>query len=203
MTAEALTARQSQVLQLIHDHIQETGFPPTRAEIANILGFRSINAAEDHLKALERKGALEILPGTSRGLRIKRETGLPVVGQSATGHPLLSEENIESHFQVDIKLFKPRPHYLLRLCGMNMRDAGIITDDLLLVHRTKQAENNQIVVARLDDELTVHRMRRKWKNKIWLIPENTDFKPIIIDARQQNFVVEGIGVGVIRRQLLS
>lgn len=201
--AEGLTARQSQILQLIHDHIQDTGFPPTRAEIAGILGFRSINAAEDHLKALERKGAIEILPGTSRGLRLLRDTGMPVIGQVAAGHPILAEENIEGHYQIDAKLFKPRPHYLLRVRGMSMRDAGILDGDLLLVHRTKQAENDQIVVARLGDDVTVKRLRRKWKNQVWLMPENPEFEPIVVDLRQQELVIEGIGVGVIRRNLSS
>ena len=200
---EELTQRQAQVLQLIQDHIQDTGFPPTRAEIAAILGFRSINAAEDHLKALERKGAIEILPGTSRGLRLTQETGLPVVGRVAAGSPILAEQHIEAHYQVDPKLFKPKPHYLLRVRGMSMRDAGILDDDLLVVHRTKNVQNEQIVVARVDNEVTVKRFRKKWKNQVWLMPENPDFDTIVVDLRKQELVIEGLGVGVIRRGMAA
>ncbi len=196
---QELTARQAEILQLIRDHIDETGFPPTRAEIADILGFRSVNAAEDHLKALERKGAIEIIPGTSRGLRLTGESGLPVVGHVAAGNPILAEENIDAHFEVDSRLFKPRAHYLLRVRGMSMCDAGILDDDLLAVHRTKQAQNGQVVVARVNDEVTVKRFKRKWKHQIWLLPENPDFEPIVVDLREQDLVIEGIGVGVIRR----
>lgn len=200
---EELTQRQAQILQLIQDHIQDTGFPPTRAEIAAILGFRSINAAEDHLKALERKGAIEILPGTSRGLRLTQETGLPVVGRVAAGSPILAEQHIEARYQVDPKLFKPKPHYLLRVRGMSMRDAGILDDDLLVVHRTKNVQNEQIVVARVDNEVTVKRFRKKWKNQVWLMPENPDFDTIVVDLRQQELVIEGLGVGVIRRGMAA
>jgi len=200
---EELTQRQAQILQLIQDHIQDTGFPPTRAEIAAILGFRSINAAEDHLKALERKGAIEILPGTSRGLRLTQETGLPVVGRVAAGSPILAEQHIEAHYQVDPKLFKPKPHYLLRVRGMSMRDAGILDDDLLVVHRTKNVQNEQIVVARVDNEVTVKRFRKKWKNQVWLMPENPDFDTIVVDLRKQELVIEGLGVGVIRRGMAA
>lgn len=198
---ESLTARQAEILQVIRDHIVDTGFPPTRAEIANILGFRSVNAAEDHLKALERKGAIEILPGTSRGIRLTQETGLPVVGRVAAGNPILAEEHIESHYEVDPKMFKPRPHYLLRVKGMSMRDAGILDGDLLAVHRTKNAQNNQIVIARLGDEVTVKRFRRKWKNQVWLMPENPDFEPIVVDTRDQDLAIEGVCVGVIRKAM--
>lgn len=198
---ETLTARQAEILQVIRDHIVDTGFPPTRAEIAGILGFRSVNAAEDHLKALERKGAIEILPGTSRGIRLTQETGLPVIGRVAAGNPILAEEHIESHYEVDPKLFKPRPHYLLRVKGMSMRDAGILDGDLLAVHRTKNVQNNQIVVARLGDEVTVKRFRRKWKNQVWLMPENPDFETIVVDLREQDLAIEGIGVGVIRKAM--
>jgi repressor LexA len=198
---EELTQRQAEILQVIRDHIEDTGFPPTRAEIADILGFRSVNAAEDHLKALERKGAIEILPGTSRGIRLTQETGLPVIGNVAAGKPILAEQHIEAHYQLDSKLFKPRPHYLLRVRGMSMRDAGILDEDLLVVHRTKNAQNNQIVVARLGDEVTVKRFRRKWKNQVWLMPENPDFDTIVVDLREQELVIEGIGVGVVRRGL--
>lgn len=196
---DGLTSRQAEILQLIQDHIVNTGFPPTRAEIAEILGFRSVNAAEDHLKALERKGAIEILPGTSRGIRLTQELGIPVVGRVAAGQPILAEQHIDSHYQLDPRLFKPRVHYLLKVRGMSMRDAGILDGDLLAVHRTKNAQNGQIVVARLGDDVTVKRFKRKWKNQVWLLPENSDFEPLIVDSRSQELVIEGIAVGVIRQ----
>lgn len=196
---DGLTSRQAEILQLIQDHIVNTGFPPTRAEIAEILGFRSVNAAEDHLKALERKGAIEILPGTSRGIRLTHELGIPVVGRVAAGQPILAEPHIDSHYQLDPRLFKPRVHYLLKVRGMSMRDAGILDGDLLAVHRTKNAQNGQIVVARLGDDVTVKRFKRKWKNQVWLLPENSDFEPLIVDSRSQELVIEGIAVGVIRQ----
>lgn len=195
---EGLTTRQSEILQLIRDHIDENGMPPTRAEIAATLGFRSVNAAEDHLKALERKGAIEIMPGTSRGIRVMQESGLPVIGRVAAGSPILAEEHIEAHYQVDPRLFKPRAHYLLKVKGMSMKNAGIVDGDLLAVHRTRNVDNNQIVVARLGDEVTVKRFRRKWKNQVWLMPENPDFETIVVDLREQDLVIEGIGVGVVR-----
>ncbi len=195
---EKLTARQAEILQLIRDFIEETGMPPTRAEIADILGFRSVNAAEDHLKALVKKGAIEILPGTSRGIRLTEESGLPVIGHVAAGTPLLAEEHIESRFQIDPRLFKPRADYFLRVRGMSMRDAGIYDDDLLAVHKTRQVRNGQIVVARVNDEVTVKRFRKKWTHKVWLIPENPEYDPIIIDLREQELTIEGLGVGVIR-----
>lgn len=196
---DGLTSRQAEILQLIQDHIVNTGFPPTRAEIAEILGFRSVNAAEDHLKALERKGAIEILPGTSRGIRLTQELGIPVVGRVAAGQPILAEAHVDSHYQLDPRLFKPRVHYLLKVRGMSMRDAGILDGDLLAVHRTKNAQNGQIVVARLGDDVTVKRFKRKWKNQVWLLPENSDFEPLIVDSRSQELVIEGIAVGVIRQ----
>ena len=195
---EGLTTRQSEILQLIRDHIDENGMPPTRAEIAATLGFRSVNAAEDHLKALERKGAIEIMPGTSRGIRVMQESGLPVIGRVAAGYPILAEQHIEAHYQVDPRLFKPRAHYLLKVKGMSMKNSGIVDGDLLAVHRTRNVDNNQIVVARLGDEVTVKRFRRKWKNQVWLMPENPDFETIVVDLREQDLVIEGIGVGVVR-----
>lgn len=195
---EGLTTRQSEILQLIRDHIDENGMPPTRAEIAATLGFRSVNAAEDHLKALERKGAIEIMPGTSRGIRVMQESGLPVIGRVAAGDPILAEQHIEAHYQVDPRLFKPRAHYLLKVKGMSMKNSGIVDGDLLAVHRTRNVDNNQIVVARLGDEVTVKRFRRKWKNQVWLMPENPDFETIVVDLREQDLVIEGIGVGVVR-----
>lgn len=196
-----LTARQQQILQLIQEFIEAEGMPPTRAEIANTLGFRSPNAAEDHLKALERKGAIQMIPGTSRGIRLlegsKSRSGLPIVGRVAAGNPILAEEHIERHCRLDAKLFQPRAHYLLRVRGMSMRDVGIMNDDLLAVHRTSEANNGQIVVARIDDEVTVKRYRRRG-NTVRLLPENKEFEPIVVDLRSQELVIEGLAVGVIR-----
>ena len=192
----ALTARQTQILQMIRAFAAEHGYPPTRSEIAHELGFRSVNAAVDHLKALARKGVIELLPGASRGIRIK-DAGLPVVGRVAAGSPLLSEEHIEAHYQLDPALFKPRADYLLRVHGMSMRNAGILDGDLLAVHRTTEARNKQIVVARIDDEVTVKRFQRRGRT-VTLLPENPKFSPIHVDLRRQSLVLEGLGVGVIR-----
>lgn len=199
-----LTARQREILEFIRGFMEIEGFPPTRAEIANALGFRSANAAEDHLKALERKGAIEMLSGTSRGIRLigdSVDSGLPVVGRVAAGNPILAEQHIERHYQLDPKLFQPRAHYLLRVKGMSMRNAGLLEGDLLAVHRASQAENGQIVVARLDDEVTVKRFRRRG-NVVRLLPENPEFEPIVVDLRRQPLAIEGIGVGVIRNENL-
>jgi len=199
-----LTARQQEILEFIRTFLEEEGFPPTRAEIANALVFRSANAAEDHLKALERKGAVEVLSGTSRGIRLIGESdegGLPVVGRVAAGSPVLAEQHIEQHYRLDPKLFRPRAHYLLRVKGMSMRDAGLLEGDLLAVHRVRQAENGQIVVARLDDEVTVKRFRRRG-NIVRLLPENPEFEPIVVYLRRQPLVIEGVGVGVIRNRNL-
>ncbi len=197
-----LTSRQNQVLLFIQEFMQEEGFPPTRAEIAEGLGFRSVNAAEDHLKALARKEAIEILPGTSRGIRLLgdvAEAGLPVVGRVAAGRPILAEQHIQRYYQVDNRLFRPRAHYLLRVKGLSMRDAGILDGDLLAVHRQPSADNGEIVVARIDDEVTVKRFRRRG-NMVRLIPENDDFEPLVVDLRRESLVIEGIGVGVIRNR---
>ncbi|MGH8672453.1 MAG: transcriptional repressor LexA [Burkholderiales bacterium] len=192
-----LTARQTQILAVIRDFSESRGYPPTRAEIAQTLGFRSINAAKEHLEALARKGAIDLLPGTSRGIRLRGAAGLPLVGRVAAGSPMLAEQNIEVHLQIDGVLFKPRADYLLRVCGTSMRDAGILDGDLLAVHRTAEAQNNQIVVARLGDEVTVKRFKRRG-HQVQLLPENHDFKPIVLDLRCDALVIEGLGVGVIR-----
>jgi len=194
---EELTRRQSEILELIRTHLHETGFPPTRAEIAAHFGFSSPNAAEEHLRALERKGAIEILPGASRGLRILEPEGVPVVGRVAAGAPMLAEPHIEAHYRVDAGLFKPRAHYFLRVRGLSMRDAGILDGDLLAVHRTQEVRTGQVVVARVNDEVTVKRFRRRG-NQIQLLPENPDFAPIEIDAHKDRLAIEGLGVGVIR-----
>jgi repressor LexA len=195
---DTLTPRQQQILQMLRSFAAEHGYPPTRTEIASALGFRSVNAAVDHLKALARKGAIELLPGASRGIRLlKGSAGLPVVGRVAAGSPILAEEHIETHYQLDPTLFKPRADYLLRVRGMSMRDAGILDGDLLAVHRTAEARNDQIVVARIDDEVTVKRFRRQ-RHKVTLLPANPRFSPMQIDLRRHTLVLEGIGVGIIR-----
>ena len=198
-----LTARQAQVLELIRQNIAENGWPPTRAEIAQALGFRSANAAEDHLRALARKGAIELLPGASRGIRVTQAytqgMELPVVGQVAAGHPILATEHIEARHRVDPDLFKPRADYLLRVKGMSMSGAGIFDGDLLAVHATPEARNGQIVVARLDDEVTVKRLKRQG-SRVWLLPENPEFEALEIDLRYQSLMIEGLGVGVLRTQ---
>ena len=175
--------------------------PPTRAEIAEALGFRSVNAAEEHLRALERKGALELLPGTSRGIRLKdairEQLGLPLVGRVAAGEPILAEEHIEARYQIDPGIFAAEPHFLLRVQGMSMRDAGILDGDLVAVHRSTEIRNRQIIVARLEDEVTVKRYRQEG-HQVWLMPENSGFEPIQIDLREQPLTIEGVVVGVVR-----
>ena len=182
---------------MIREFMAESGFPPTRAEICQAMGFSSPNAAEEHLRTLERKGAIEMLPGASRGIRLKESSGLPIVGRVAAGSPILAEQNVEAHLQLDPDLFKPRADYLLRVRGMSMRDTGIFDGDLLAVHRTPDARSGQVVVARLHDEVTVKRFKRKG-SLIQLLPENPDFKPIAIDPRRDALAIEGIAVGVIR-----
>jgi len=195
---DTLTPRQQQVLALIRAHLEAQGSPPTRAEIAQALGFRSLNAAETHLRALARKGVIELIPGASRGIRLQEiQEGLPVVGQVAAGQPILAEQHIETHYRLDAALFHPPANYLLRVRGMSMREAGILDGDLLAVHRTPEAHNGQIVIARLDDEVTVKRFRRRG-HRVSLLPENPDFAPIEVDLREQALEIEGIGVGVIR-----
>ncbi|MBT9432147.1 repressor LexA [Candidatus Sodalis endolongispinus] len=196
---KALTTRQQEVFDLIRDHIAQTGMPPTRAEIASRLGFRSPNAAEEHLKALARKGAIEIVSGASRGIRlmIEEESGLPLIGRVAAGEPLLATQHIESHYQVDPALFNPHADFLLRVSGMSMKDIGIMDGDLLAVHKTQDVRNGRVVVARIDDDVTVKRLKRQG-NIVELLPENSEFAPIVVDLRQQELTIEGLAVGVIR-----
>ncbi len=196
-----LTPRQAEILQLIRDTIAETGFPPTRAEIARMLDFASPNAAEEHLRALERKGVIEILDGTARGLRLKEAAGLPLVGRVAAGSPILAEEHVIGRYAVDPHLFRPRADYLLKVRGMSMRDAGILDGDILAVHKTDEARSGQVVVARLHDEVTVKRLRRRG-GTVELLPENPEFKPIVVDTRETLFAIEGLAVGVIRSRAL-
>jgi repressor LexA len=200
----SLTPRQAEILELIRRHIGEKGRPPTRAEIARTFGFRSVNAAEDHLRALERHGVIELQRGASRGIRLLQpfaeEEGLAVVGRVAAGSPILALEHIEEHIRIDPNLFRPRADYLLRVRGESMRDAGILDGDLLAVHQAPEAETGQIVVARLDDEVTVKRLRRlgHWRYRVHLLAENPAFAPISVDLRVHSLVIEGLGVGVLR-----
>ncbi|MCZ2292010.1 MAG: transcriptional repressor LexA [Burkholderiales bacterium] len=218
-----LTARQQQILDLVQSAIARTGAPPTRAEIAAELGFRSANAAEEHLQALARKGVIELVGGTSRGIRLKAETlkalndtrgrqytlplpgfaqlTLPLVGRVAAGSPILAQEHIDETYLFEAGLFSRRPDYLLKVRGMSMRDAGILDGDLLAVQRTKEAKNGQVVVARLGDEVTVKRLRRTSK-AIELIPENPDFKTISVAFDDADFSLEGVAVGLIRNTML-
>jgi repressor LexA len=196
-----LTPRQKQILEMIQEFIAETGMPPTRAEIARQLGFKSANAAEEHLRALQRKGVLELLPGASRGIQLKDslrdQMGLPLIGRVAAGSPILAQEHIETHYKLDPQRFNPKPHYLLRVHGMSMKDAGILDGDLVAVHRTPEVRSRQIIVARLDDEVTVKRYRQNG-SLVSLLPENDEFEPIEVDLREQALVIEGVVVGVIR-----
>ncbi len=200
---QKLTARQQQVLAFIKQYMNDNGYPPTRVDIAKELGFRSPNAAEDHLKALARKGAIEMIPGASRGIRLPvdltaaREDELPIIGQVAAGAPILAVENIEDHCRISPDFFKPSADYLLRVRGMSMKDVGILDGDLLAVHRTTEVRNGQIVVARIGDEVTVKRFHKQGR-KVSLIAENPDFAPIEIDLSEQELIIEGLSVGVIR-----
>ena len=195
-----LTARQQQVFDLIRDNLEETGYPPTRAEIAQKLGFKSANAAEDHLKALARKGAIEMIPGASRGIRIVDNfAGIPIIGQVAAGEPILAEQHIEDYQEVPSNTFHPSADYFLRVQGQSMVNVGIMDGDLLAVHQQPTAENKQIVVARVDGEVTVKRLAKSQnKNEVQLLPENRDYQPIIVDLRAQQFNIEGLAVGVVR-----
>lgn len=199
-----LTLRQEQVLNLIKDTISDTGMPPTRAEIARELGFKSANAAEEHLKALARKGVIDILPGTSRGIRLNTplddasvEAGLPLIGRVAAGEPILAQAHIESHYQVDQGMFQPNADYLLRVNGMSMKDIGILDGDLLAVHSTNQARNGQVVVARIEEDVTVKRFEKNG-DQVLLHAENEEFSPIKVDLTSQPLSIEGIAVGIIR-----
>jgi repressor LexA len=197
-----LTPRQTEILRLIQHCIAETGMPPTRAEIARELGFRSANAAEEHLRALARKGVIALVPGTSRGIQLKdtirEQFGLPLIGRVAAGRPILAEENIEAHYKIDPAIFQPRPHYLLKVVGMSMKDVGILDGDLVAVHRTPDVRSRQIVVARLENEVTVKRYRQEG-SVVWLMPENEAFEPIRVDLKEQPLLIEGIVVGVLRQ----
>ena len=199
-----LTARQQEILDWIRGHFERTGMPPTRAEIATGLGFSTASSAEDHLRALARKGAVELLPGASRGLRLTDTpaVGLPLVGRVAAGHPILATEHIEAHVKLDPALFSPAADYLLRVRGHSMKNAGILDGDLLAVHRTTEARSGQIVVARLGDEVTVKRLKRQ-AGQVLLLAENPEFAPITVDAQRDALTIEGLGVGILRTNRLT
>lgn len=197
---EKLTQRQEQVLSVIRRYIDETGYPPTRADIARELGFKSANAAEEHLKALARKGAIEMVAGASRGIRLPDSEGIPIVGRVAAGSPVLAQEHIEDYCDMPASFFKPAADYFLRVTGDSMIDIGIFDEDLLAVHRTTDVHDGDIVVARIDDEVTVKRLKRgKNPRYLELLPENSDYQPIQVDLRDRDFAIEGISVGVLRR----
>ncbi len=204
---KALTPRQQKVYDFVRSHLESTGMPPTRAEIAKELGFRSPNAAEEHLKALARKGVIEILSGTSRGIRLllneeqsaveEEEEGLPLIGRVAAGAPILAQQHIEGSYKVDASMFKPQAHFLLKVYGMSMKDIGILDGDMLAVHRTQDVRNGQVVVARIEDEVTVKRLEKKGST-VYLHAENEEFKPIVVDLKTEQLEIEGIAVGIIR-----
>jgi repressor LexA len=207
MSGKDLTSRQKQILIFISEFIDKHKYPPTRSELSKHFGFRSPNAAEAHLRALEKKAVIGIERGAARGITVlplaaealpaAAHGPLPLVGRVAAGSPVLAQENIEDEYRVDPALFPRKPDYLLRVEGMSMRDAGILDGDLLAVHRTPEARNGQIVVARVGDEVTVKRFRRDGP-RVTLLPENADFEPLEIDLRRQELAIEGLGVGVIR-----
>ena len=201
-----LTARQQEVYDFLKHHLETTGMPPTRAEISKELGFRSPNAAEEHLKALAKKGVIEIVSGASRGIRlllednnnVEEEPGLPLIGRVAAGEPILAEQHIEGTYHVDPTMFKPQADFLLKVYGQSMKDIGILDGDLLAVHSTKDVRNGQVVVARIEDEVTVKRLERKG-SIIYLHAENEEFAPIVVDLTQRpHFEIEGIAVGIFR-----
>mgnify|MGYP001480830829 FL=1 len=196
-----LTPGQRKVLNMVKDFIEEYGMPPTRMEIANELSFKSPNAAEEHLKALQKKGVIELIKGSSRGIRLKdslrEQIGLPLVGKVAAGHPILAHENIDDYLDIDPDIFNPSPHYLLRVEGMSMKNAGILDNDIVAVHRTSEIRSRQIVVARINDEVTVKRYTQN-NSIVTLFPENNEFNPITVDLSEDEMVIEGVVVGVIR-----
>jgi len=199
-----LTARQEEILNLIKTNIKETGYPPTRAEIATELGFKSPNAAEEHLRALARKGVIEMIKGTSRGIRLLEEeqNGLPLIGRVAAGEAILAIENIEDYLEIPPDMFHPRADFLLKVQGMSMKNIGIMDGDLLVVHKTNTAENGEVVVARIEDEVTVKRIKtNSTAHEVMLMPENDDLDPILVDLREKNFAIEGISVGILRTKL--
>ncbi|WP_374261398.1 transcriptional repressor LexA [Zoogloea sp.] len=199
--ADQLTTRQQEILQLIRDTVEHEGRPPTRAEICTAFGFRSPNAAETHLRALAAKGAIALEEGRARGIRLVEALGLPLIGRVAAGSPILAAEHIQSRYHVDPSMFTPRADYLLKVRGQSMRDAGILDGDLLAVHRTSDVRDGQIVVARVEDDVTVKRLERKGPI-VQLLPANPDFEPIVVDTRHAALEIEGLAVGLIRSENL-
>ncbi|MDR1935591.1 MAG: transcriptional repressor LexA [Candidatus Accumulibacter sp.] len=194
---EKLTPRQREILGFIRNSVEVLGAPPTRAEIASAFGFASHNAAEEHLKALAKKGVIVLEPGSARGIRLVEQLGLPLIGSVAAGSPILAVENVQARYALDASLFKPRADFLLRVRGLSMIGAGIFDGDLLAVHRSGEAHDGQIVVARMEDEVTVKRYHRHGEI-VELTAENPDFAPIVIDTRERHVEIEGIAVGLIR-----
>lgn len=192
-----LTPRQQEILDFIKNTVEVLGAPPTRAEIASAFGFASPNAAEDHLKALAKKGAINLEPGSARGIRLVEQLGLPLIGSVAAGSPILAVENVQARYTFDAGMFNPRADFLLKVRGLSMIDVGIYDGDLLAVHKTNQARDGEIVVARIDEEVTVKRLQRK-SGHIELIAENPDFEPIIVRPGEVEFAIEGVAVGLIR-----
>jgi repressor LexA len=194
-----LTARQQQVLDVIRGSLDETGMPPTRADIARTLGFKSANAAEEHLKALAKKGVIELVASTSRGIRLTEQTGLPIVGRVAAGAPILAQEHVDNYCDLSPSFFSPPAHYLLEVKGDSMTNAGIFDGDLLAVHSTCDIREGQIAVVRIEDEVTVKRWHRTSSSHVSLVAENPDYAPIEVNLAEQSVSIEGISVGVIRR----
>ena len=192
-----LTSRQQQILDFIRNTLEVMGAPPTRAEISNAFGFASPNAAEDHLKALAKKGVITLEPGSARGIRLVEQLGLPLIGRVAAGSPILAVENVDGRYAMDPGMFSPRADFLLKVRGVSMINIGIHDGDLLAVHKTNEARDGQIVVARVDDEVTVKRLKRE-KNAIYLFAENADYSPIIVEPEKNDFSIEGVAVGLIR-----
>jgi len=209
-TESLLTPRQSEILDFIRQSLLDSGAPPTRDEIARAFGFRSLNAAEQHLQALQKKGLIELVAGTSRGIRLKEtvmslkeaaaDFGLPLIGKVAAGSPILAQQNVLKHPAIDPLMFRPRADYLLEVRGMSMRDAGILDGDWLAVHKQVTAQSGQVVIARLGDEVTVKRLKLRG-SRAELIAENPDYKPIVVDLKREPLDIEGIAVGVIRPSL--
>ena len=196
-----LTSRQAEVLEFIRTYLSETGYPPTRLDISRKLGFKSANAAEEHLKALARKNVIEVMPGTSRGIKLKKKlpNGVPVVGKVSAGKPILAPEHIDAHYEMNPEIFDPPADYLLRVNGDSMIEGGIHDGDLLVVHDTDEVKNNDLVVARVDGEVTVKRFRKsRSKYQIMLMPQNSKYSPSVLDSRHQPFNIEGKGVGLMR-----
>lgn len=192
-----LTPRQQEILDFIRNSLEVLGAPPTRAEIASAFGFSSHNAAEEHLRALAKKGVIVLEPGSARGIRLVEQLGLPLIGSVAAGSPILAVENVLGRYALDANLFRPRADFLLRVRGLSMINAGILDGDLLAVHRSSEASNGQIVVARLENDVTVKRFRQHG-SIVELIAENPDYEPIIVDTRKQQIEIEGVAVGLIR-----